>query len=318
MWRTAAGHNLFITKLDPLGNVIYSTYFGGSGDDSPTAMAVDPSGNVYVTGTLYFPGVATASEFPTTKGAYATTLTSGPNNFLFKLNSDGTLGYSTYFPAGQSSPAALAVDNTGSVYLSGPTNGGLPTTPGANKTTCGCSFPAPGSLSGTHTNLGIFFTDAFLTKFDSTGSTLVFSTYLGLQSGAGKALAIAPDGSSYIALAGTSLFHMNATGSAQLEIVTPTLTIAALAVAPDGTVYLAGSPFVDEFKDDAGGSAAHVLLSAPAAQIEAPPGLLRFDAHLKTVLAATYIGSPYGSNVLGLTVDSAEMRSSPALLLHAA
>ena len=103
-------HDVYVTKLDPSGNVVYSTYFGGSADDNATAMAVDRAGNVYVTG-------STASlDFPVTKGAFA----SQGASFLFRLNPDGSLGYSTYF-APSTTSSAIAVDAAGSAYLAGST-----------------------------------------------------------------------------------------------------------------------------------------------------------------------------------------------------
>ena len=61
----AGGSNVFVTKLDPSGNIVYSTYFGGSGGDAATAMTVDAEGSVYVTGTT------ASTDFPTTPGAYS-------------------------------------------------------------------------------------------------------------------------------------------------------------------------------------------------------------------------------------------------------
>ncbi len=71
--QNSGGRNAFVTKLDPSGNVVYSTFFGGSGDDPATAMTVDAAGNVYVTGTLYYIGTGSSSDFPVTKGAYSST-----------------------------------------------------------------------------------------------------------------------------------------------------------------------------------------------------------------------------------------------------
>src|SRR5450432_2276349 len=59
----AGASDVFVTKLDPSGNIVYSTYFGGSGADVATAMTVDAQGGVYVMGT-------TSSTFPTTPGSY--------------------------------------------------------------------------------------------------------------------------------------------------------------------------------------------------------------------------------------------------------
>jgi len=120
--------DVYVTKLDPSGNVVYSTYFGGSAEDAASAMAVDPAGNVYVTGST------TSLDFPVTKGAYA----SRGTIFLFKLNPDGSLGYSTYFAGG--TPLAVAVDAAGSAYIAGSSQGNLPVTPGAYQTACNCNI----------------------------------------------------------------------------------------------------------------------------------------------------------------------------------
>jgi hypothetical protein len=109
----AGTSDVFVTKLDPNGNVVYSTYFGGSGGDVATAMTVDPNGSVYVAGTT------SSTDFPTTAGAYSSTLPSPSGagafvTFLFKLNADGSLGYSTYFSNSQTLPNAVAVDSAGS------------------------------------------------------------------------------------------------------------------------------------------------------------------------------------------------------------
>ena len=132
--------DVYVTKLDPSGNLVYSTLFGGTGNDLATAMTVDSSGSVYVTGTT------TSKDFPVTPGAYAT---SG-GSFVFKLNPDGSLGYSTYLaPFGPSEntttignvPAAIAVDSSGSAYIAGNSNGGMPVTSRAFQPTCATPPP---------------------------------------------------------------------------------------------------------------------------------------------------------------------------------
>jgi hypothetical protein len=132
---SSVGHNAYVTKLDSSGNVVYSTYFGGNGDDLATAMTVDTAGAVYVSGTT------TSTNFPVTQGAYSSSAQSSTSTFLFKLNSDGMVGYSTYFA--QLQPTAMAVDSAGSAYLTGgvgPNPGLLPTTPGAYQTVCACEI----------------------------------------------------------------------------------------------------------------------------------------------------------------------------------
>src|SRR6516225_5103235 len=56
--------DIFIVKLDPSGNVVFSTCFGGSAEDAASAMTVDPQGNLYVT------GLTNSPDFPVTRGAY--------------------------------------------------------------------------------------------------------------------------------------------------------------------------------------------------------------------------------------------------------
>ena len=100
----AGASDVFVTKLDPDGNIVYSTYFGGSGAELATAMTVDPYGGVYVTGTT------TSIDFPTTPGAYSSSVPPASGGapfitFLFKLNPDGSVGYATYFSTSNVSPA---------------------------------------------------------------------------------------------------------------------------------------------------------------------------------------------------------------------
>src|SRR5205085_2023143 len=105
--------------------VVFSTCFGGSAEDSASAMAVDPQGNVYVT------GFTTSPDFPVTDGSYRPTPPppdpSGTRgwSFLFKINRDGTVGYSTYFTDANTITRAVAVDAAGSAYIGGSSTGSL-------------------------------------------------------------------------------------------------------------------------------------------------------------------------------------------------
>ncbi len=84
----------FALKLDNNGNVVYSTYLGGSGSDSALALAVGSDGSLYVAGST------NSADFPVTPGAYLSTLpsTTIPAGFVLKLNPAGSLDWSTYFP----------------------------------------------------------------------------------------------------------------------------------------------------------------------------------------------------------------------------
>ncbi len=148
----------FVAELNPAGSaLVYSTYLGGSGNDWGYGIAVDASGNAYVT------GYTTSSDFPTTGGALQSGLIGLQDAFVVKLNSTGSaLVYSTYL-GGISSEVGykVAVDAGGNLYVVGSTSStNFPTTAGAYQT----------ALAGNG--------NAFLTKLNSTGG-LVYSTYLG-------------------------------------------------------------------------------------------------------------------------------------------
>jgi hypothetical protein len=169
-------NDAFVTKLNPTGSgLVYSTYLGGSGNypgDVGRAIAVDALGNAYVT------GVTNSADFPTTAGAFQTTANGGA--FVTKLDPTGSaLVYSTYFTIGSTSD--LAVDTVGNAYLTGQASSALSPTPGAFQTT-------PSGLD-----------DAHVTKLNSTGSALVYSTYLG-GSSSDRAISIAVDtlGNAYV------------------------------------------------------------------------------------------------------------------------
>jgi Beta-propeller repeat len=166
----------FVTKLTPTGSaLVYSTYLGGSGDDSGSAIAVDGSGNAYVSGDT------SSTNFPTTTAAFQTTFGGGLSDaFVTKLNATGSaLVYSTYLGGSDDDQGnGIAVDGSGNAYVSGGTSStNFPTTTAAFQTTL------RGGLR-----------DAFVTKLSPTGSALVYSTYLG-GSGDDSGSAIAVDGS---------------------------------------------------------------------------------------------------------------------------
>ncbi len=290
----SATRDVYVTKLDPAGNIVYSTYFGGSADDVATAMAVDPSGNVYVTGTT------TSLDFPVTKGAYATT----GGSFLFKLNPDGSVGYSTYFAPGGTNPGWIAVDSSGSTYIAGSSGGSLPVTPGAYQTMCNC--PAIPAFFMT-----IFQSSAFITKFDLAGANLLYSTYIGgaveLVENIVSAFALAPDGSAYLAGA-RGIFHLNAGGSSLLTTLPLVINPQAMAVAPDGSVYIAGPPgsiTANPFQTTAGAFEATISgpPSLPDQGSATPAAVGRWDSQLANLLDATYFGTAY-KQILALTVDA--------------
>jgi hypothetical protein len=137
--------------IDPV--MAYSTYLGGTGFDQAYNVAVDAAGNAYVV------GVAFTDDFPTTPGAFQTS-PSGSDGFVTKLSPDGsTLVYSTYLSGANCQ--GVAVDSSGSAYVTGYAAINFPTTPGAFQTSLRGGF------------------DAFVTKLSPSGASLVYSTLLG-------------------------------------------------------------------------------------------------------------------------------------------
>ena len=181
--------DIFVTKLNPAGNVIlYSTYLGGSAFDNAAAIAVDNSGNAYVTGTVG------SSDFPTSPGAFMTACPGICNTpFVTKILADGSLGFST-FMGGSNSPAhAIAVDGAEEVYIAGDTaSNDLPTTPGSFE-------PVYPGLQCTSCYNG------YVEKLNSSGTGLVYSTYFGtavgpagIPSTLGSGIAVDAAGSAYL------------------------------------------------------------------------------------------------------------------------
>jgi hypothetical protein len=169
----------FAAKLDASGSSLaYSTYLGGSSFDAGKGIAVDAAGSAYVTGD------ARSSDFPTTVGAFQTSLRGNNDGFVAKLTPSGSsLAYSTYL-GGSSSDVGwgIAVDAAGSAYVLGDTSSSDLSTVGAFDT----------SLGGSQ--------DAFVAKLTPSGSSLAYSTYLGGSSsdtGAGG-IAVDPAGSAYV------------------------------------------------------------------------------------------------------------------------
>ncbi len=152
----------FVTKVNPtVPSYSFSTYLGGGQCDVAHAVATDSSNNVYVTGRTG------SSDFPTAN-AFQPTL-AGPqfnsDAFVTKLTPAGAFVYSTYLGGnGSDAGFAIAADASGNAYVTGFTSS-------TDFHTMNPIQPANGG-SG-------FATDVFVTKFNSQGSALVYSTYLG-------------------------------------------------------------------------------------------------------------------------------------------
>jgi hypothetical protein len=176
--------DVFISKFNAAGSaLLYSTYLGGdSGFESGSGIAVDISGNAYVTGSTE------SSNFPTTAGAFQTTYSGAGDVFVSKLNATGSaLLYSTYLGGNDTDVGSdIAVDASGHAYVTGNTVSlNFPITPGAFQTTFG----------GT----AFFGGDVFVSKLNAAGSALVYSTYLGGSGDEfGNRIAVDASGHAYV------------------------------------------------------------------------------------------------------------------------
>src|ERR1022692_2585480 len=152
------GDDAFVAKLNPTGSaLVYSTYLGGSGNDTGSGIAVDNSGNAYVA------GYTSSTNFPTMSPLQLAYGGGDSDAFVAKLNPTGSaLVYSTYLGgSGEDQGGGIAVDNLGNAYVTGGTGS--------------TDFPTMNAAQATYGG----DTDAFVAMLNPTGSALVYSTYLG-------------------------------------------------------------------------------------------------------------------------------------------
>jgi hypothetical protein len=174
--------DVFVTKLNASGSgLVYSTYIGGSNTDWGYGIAVDGSGNAYVTGETW------STDYDVTLGAFQTTNEGGflgRDVFVTKLNASGSgLVYSTYIGgSGDDMGYGITVDGSGNAYVTGYTySTDYDVTAGAFQTTFGG------------------YGDVFVTKLNTSGSGLVYSTYIGgSNTDWGYGIAVDGSGNAYV------------------------------------------------------------------------------------------------------------------------
>jgi MYXO-CTERM domain-containing protein len=153
----ASADDAWVAKLTAAGNaLVYGTYLGGSGEDYGYAVATDGDGAAYVV------GQTASADFPTTAGAFDTTV-AGTDAFVVKVAPDGsTLEYATFLGGSTTEFGyGIAVDATGAAYVGG--------------STLSQDFPVRNAVQSS--NAGNF--DGFVSKLTPAGDALVYSTYLG-------------------------------------------------------------------------------------------------------------------------------------------
>jgi len=191
---SAGNGDAFVTKLDATGARVYSTYLGGSNQDSGNGIAVDGAGSAYVTGRTF------SLNFPVLSASQGASAGNG-DAFVTKLDATGARVYSTYLGgSNQDSGNGIAVDGAGAAYVTG--------------TTGSSNFPVLSASQAVYAGSG----DAFITKLvekptanagqdqsvpegtlvtlDGTGSTAANPTYSWTQV-AGPAASLANSGSAH-------------------------------------------------------------------------------------------------------------------------
>ncbi|MCK6623696.1 MAG: hypothetical protein DPW09_02050 [Anaerolineae bacterium] len=294
-----AGIDAFVTKLNPSGSaLLYSTYLGGGSDDVAYGIAIDSSGNVYLTGRTDSANFPTQSPFQTTQGG-------ATDAFVSKLNPAGSaLIYSTYLGGGDNDVGQdIVADSGGNVYLTGYTES--------------TNFPTQTPYQTDQLDR-----DAFVTRLNTTGSALVYSTYLG-GSGVdnGNGIKVDSSGNAYIA---------GDTASSDFPTQTPYQTdqtgqdafVTKLNAAGSALVYSTylGGSGADQGLDLALDNSGNAYITGGTASTNFPtqtpyqtnqPGDDVFVTKLNTTGSAlvysTYLGGNATDRGIGITVDGSDI-----------
>ena len=158
----------FVAKLDSFGSIVWNTFLGGAGGDDGYAIAVDGSGNAYVTGDSTDTWGNPQREFISLNGNEA---------FAAKLDSTGVLLWNTFFGGEMyDAGSAIAVDGSGNAYVAG-----------RSEATWGSPQRAFGGV----------FHDAFVAKLDNLGQN-VWNTFLGGMDDAVYAIVVDGSGNAYV------------------------------------------------------------------------------------------------------------------------
>jgi hypothetical protein len=306
----AAGGGLdaFVTKINAAGTaIVYSTYLGGSDDDYGFGIAVDGAGSAYVTGyteSTSFPGVTAGSIQPASGGGY--------DAFVAKLDPAGdAIVYATFLGgAGDDYGYRVAVDAAGDAYVTGNTNS--------------TSFPGVTGSSIQPANAGGI--DAFVTKLDPAGTTILYSTFLGgTGDDFGYDIAVDGTGSAYVAGATYSTTFPGVTGGSiqpanagQDDAFVTKLDAAGTAIVY--STFLGGNQedFAYGIAVDAAGDAyvtgateSPTFPGVTASSLQPAPGgsfdafVAKLDAAGRSLVYSTFLGGT-GSDVgVGIAVDAA-------------
>jgi len=299
----------FVTRFSPTGSsLVYSTFLGGAGDDRATALALDAQGAATVA------GITTSPNFPTTPGAFDTSLGGYGDAFVTQLSPTGSiLVYSTYLGGTGTFgdyAFALALDAQGAATVAGFTGStDFPTTPGAFDT----------SFHG-----GYGYLDAFVTRLSPTGSSLLYSTFLG-GTGDDRAYAVTLDAQGAATVAGwTESTDFPTTPAAFNTSLNGGRDAFVTRLSPTGSSLLystflggVGDEFATALALDAQGAATVAGLTF-SANFPTTPGafdrsynggyndafVTRLSPTGSSLVYSTYLGGFFGSRPFALALDA--------------
>ena len=302
--------DVFVSKLNPAGTALeYSTFIGGAGQDLGNGIAVDDSGNVYITGATAPPGAGAA--FPTTAGAYDTTLGGIQDVFVTKLNAGGaTLGYSTLVggPLGSEFGQDVTVDSTGAAYV------------GATAISGGTGFPTTGGAFDPTQNGGA---EVVAFKLNPAGSTLAYSTFVsGNNTDSTPAISVEADGSALVTGSTTSADFPTTAGAFDTTSGGADGFATKLNPAGSGLEYSTyiGGGAADSITENAIDAAGHAYLVGDTFSNDYPATPGAFDTTFNTnrdlvvtkmsadgsgLVYSTFIGGTGFETGTGIAVDSA-------------
>ena len=221
----------FVVKLNASGSqIIYTAILSGAGYDSVRGVAVDSSGNAYIT------GVTTSADFPVTAGAFQRSSSSPgiEDAFVAKLSPTGAVLYATYLGGSSSDVGfAIAIDQSGAAYVAGSTNS--------------VNFPVTAYAPQRTFNGGS--ADCFVAKIAPGGATLSYSSYLGGENiDVCKGIAVDASGAAFVT--GTTI----STGFPVIGALKQTLTGGSDAfltkLSPAGDRFLFSTYLGGEGADD--------------------------------------------------------------------
>src|SRR5262245_24398921 len=310
----AGGVDAVLVKLDPQGQVVFSTYLGGSGNDYGRDITLDSAGNIYVVGTT------SSNDFPIRNPFQALRVPGGASDsdvFVTKINPSGSaILYSTYLGGDDDdSVASIAVDAADCIYLAGSTRSS--------------SFGGRTIVRGS-SPLGLNW-NGYAVKFDPAGTSLEYSFVWSdpRKDHLVKHAALDNAGNLYIAESG-AVRKLNASGKALVYMKDIPARVSSVAIDSHGNAYAAGSTSMDaQNSSNPGNSRAYVAKIPPDgsdfAFVTALNGTIRTpsdpDDGAGSTVATAIAVAPSGAVYLGgysesfnfpTTNGSTRSRSTPA------